>query len=75
MPVRRPKTSSIRSAMMARIWSRAADFKITTTLDLDLYNQSVCVMQTQFARLSKATPTNLTPLRQTVAPPRAICPR
>ncbi len=29
--------------------------KITTTLDLDLYNQSLCVMQTQFARLNKAT--------------------
>jgi membrane peptidoglycan carboxypeptidase len=29
--------------------------KITTTLDLDLYNQSVCVMQAQFARLEGTT--------------------
>src|SRR5437764_1279298 len=33
--------------------------KITTTLDLDLYNQTVCVLQTQFAHLNKtAAPDN-----------------
>ena len=33
--------------------------KITTTLDLDLYNQTVCALQTQFARLDKsAAPDN-----------------
>ncbi len=36
----------------AQLMARGS-LKITTTLDLDLYNQSVCALQTQLARLSK----------------------